>query len=967
MAVDMSAISSLSTSLSQTVGRLSSTASSALSSLPNVSGIIPTPIKQVTTSISNVTTSLAPRVQTAAGQAYNTASAAVSSQVQRGIASQLSNTFGGAASLGSNIGSFASQLGSVTSVISPTLPISLANSVGGDFSRAIQAVNAFNESFMSSLNAVSGRIPNPLRDHNHYNYIITLGILGINEINNPASYRNGGFQKIILRSGGGQYDIRQRVYLEGNEDAEYFIENLNIDALIAPNEKTGIALGTTISFEVVEPYSMGKFIEALIAAAGSAGYNSFNNAPYCLKIEFVGWDEYGNQSATYVAPPYFVPILITKVDFNVKESGSIYQVQAVPYSEISLARHVDVTHTDITTTGRFVHEVLENGEMSVTSVINHNTETIEENTTVTHYDRYMILFPSTTNTIMEAVGSGAISTQGMQSITDQYIARTKGVDSNSFYAQNPELNTFFKNRVSTRVNSEIYEILKSLSVDTSRMNNLGNSEIVIDPMSGATQSPTPPAGMYDDAILRIARRNAPAAQPQQKSRPYTFRQGTRITEIIEQVLLDCAEVRNEASKDLGSNSPKMYRIETYTFVVDDPEVEKILGRPPRVYVYAVHPYVSDQAHYLAPNQKPQTTSQLLMTSAKEYNYFYTGKNEDILNFDITYNYAFLQAAFSDYGQLTATERLGMQRNGIAKDKTLNISPPTSGSSQVKGNPSIERFPYFDRDLSGSQLSDASSQLAVQMHNIFINSNVDLINAEMKIWGDPYYLPTILGNYSPAQQTAMVTSDQSINYLRNDVAIVINFLNPLDYETNGSLMTIDTEINPKFSGIYQVLGVTSQFSKGQFIQDIKMLRQRGQEIQQTTGSERILVTNTGTGLNTQQPSAGTSTSPTRTSATVNTPMQNPAAQLTNVGTIIDTRSGVWANQAITTAASTASSTASVFTSLTNPITALSSVGKALFAAPSTIRSVMSNVRVNTTLSPTTAAPTTTARPASRIPI
>ena len=78
--------------------------------------------------------------------------------------------------------------------------------------------------------------------------------------------------------------------------AEYYLDNLNLDAVIAPNSNTGVALGTSITFDVVEPYSMGNFIEALIGSAASLGYENYINAPFCIKIEFMGYDEYGNST-----------------------------------------------------------------------------------------------------------------------------------------------------------------------------------------------------------------------------------------------------------------------------------------------------------------------------------------------------------------------------------------------------------------------------------------------------------------------------------------------------------------------------------------------------------------------------------------------------------------------------------------------------------------------------------------------
>jgi hypothetical protein len=55
---------------------------------------------------------------------------------------------------------------------------------------------------------ISSKVPNPLREHNHYNYVITLGILDSDEFNFPSMYRTGGdfVQSYIIKSSGGNLD-----------------------------------------------------------------------------------------------------------------------------------------------------------------------------------------------------------------------------------------------------------------------------------------------------------------------------------------------------------------------------------------------------------------------------------------------------------------------------------------------------------------------------------------------------------------------------------------------------------------------------------------------------------------------------------------------------------------------------------------------------------------------------------------
>ena len=154
----------------------------------------------------------------------------------------------------------------------------------------------------------ASKVPNPLRDHASYNYVVTLGILDAAEYNNPELYRSAeGFKSYIIKSSGGNLDKRTQVFDEtgggASEHAEYYIEDLEIDAVITPNQNTGIALGTDLSFTVIEPYSMGNFIQAIITAAREAGFGSYQSAPFCLKIDFVGWNLDGKTDANFIQRP----------------------------------------------------------------------------------------------------------------------------------------------------------------------------------------------------------------------------------------------------------------------------------------------------------------------------------------------------------------------------------------------------------------------------------------------------------------------------------------------------------------------------------------------------------------------------------------------------------------------------------------------------------------------------------------
>jgi hypothetical protein len=682
--------------------------------------------------------------------------------------------------------------------------------------------------------------PNPLRSFNHYNYIITLGILSTEQFNRPNSYRQSGFDKIILRSGGGQLDKRQQIPAEQGGHAEYYIDNLNIDAVIGPNPNTGISLGTTIEFEVIEPYSMGKFTEALIEAAISENFTNFTSAPFCLRIDFLGWDDF-NQSIS-VTEPYYIPINFINVEFSVSNSGSKYEVKAIATNDVALSNVVNEIKTEISTSGTVVHEILENTAVSVTNAINDRTRFVEDQSIaesvegrsnssdqyVPEYDKFIIAFPTTADGIIKAI-EGGVSIPNTLSIEEELAARL-GVPSIS--PENREgVETATEGR-RVEPSSGIYNVLKAYAF--SNVNEIGNSKINADTAEGSNQDMIRmiEAFRLNDSIIR---RNTPETDVADQARALTFLQGDKITQIIEAVVLKSEYIKNSTSgesddNDLGTR--KWIRIDTYAFIEENLETQAVIGRKPRVYVYAVYPYDMDQAIHAASNASPPGSERLRSEAIKEYNYIYTGKNEDVLNFDINFNYAFLQAAFADFGNLSGSRQVqdnatSSVANPVAEPNTDNNSSSAEGSPEATRIAGDQTGPEYD-SVSGTANNTAEDAIAKSFHSRLINSHVDMLMTEMTIWGDPYFLPSINGNYVPRSQgqTRMLTTEGRINYLQNDVFIVVNFLTPIDYRQEGALMEF-AELEEKFSGLYRVLSVRNMFDNGQFKQELKLIRRHNQ--------------------------------------------------------------------------------------------------------------------------------------------
>ena len=503
-------------------------------------------------------------------------------------------------------------------------------------------------------------ISNPLKEFNSFNYVITLGILSTTELNNPLLLREDGFQKIIARTGGGNYEKRHRIPIE-NEiggDAEYYIDTLTTKGIIQPNQKTGVTLGTDMRFTVMEPYSMGNFIQSLITAAEDLGYQNYNSAPFGIKIEFVGWNDNGTESITPVQAPAYIPIQIINVNFAVNGSGSEYEVKAVPFSEIALGDEAAEVKSDINTVGITVADVLSGVDRSVAATMNQRRATLEESGAQPNGDRVIIAFPKDPAAIMKIV-AGQMTVPDVTKTAAEQLQIERGLS--ELPENDPRKEQSLSNVVVPSKNT-ISSNLENFSRDISFMNQIGLSLLVEDDNQGGTAAAADPSASYNDE--GVADTTTTELSVSEKAREKSFAAGERIDAIIEKVLVDSLYAAENAEKVNDTGIRQLYRINTHVFLDNDPEIERRFGRNPRIYVYSVVPFYADDAAFQAPSGVAPNRTGIRAAAKKEFNYIYTGKNDDVLSFDIQFNNAFLQEAYSNFGM-----NQGSRASGTSDKKT----------------------------------------------------------------------------------------------------------------------------------------------------------------------------------------------------------------------------------------------------------------------------------------------------------
>ena len=713
------------------------------------------------------------------------------------------------------------------------------------------AVGALGKSSAGPLG--QGPIENYLGQFKSFNYIFTLGCLTNDEVNFPDStYRKYGMSNIILRSGGtGNSQVRTAYEKQLGITGEYFIDNVTVDTIIAPNQSTKQTNATSLAFEVMEPYSMGLFLQTLQLAALQAGHKNYLEAPYMLMVEFIGWDS-NDKPINLQKSKRMFPLKFTNTTFNVQEGGSVYTVSAIPWHEQAFADETQAVKTDIDIKGDNVIELLQTGPESLATILNNRELELQKTGNKTTADQYVILFPTSRSTEQESLlgsvnsASGATTESANENNSSSFSNRTITEEQQRKIAEqitgikNGDIPKDFDAELSKILGivvkrSALGESIREYAEKLENVNAIGKSVIAKSYLdSGKPYFSKPKFVESEDNPGTFSRGGITISD---SAKRISFKKGARVQDIIEEVILLSEYGRKFATENSNSEGfKKWFRIEADVYNVSDSKNVKQTGTSPKVYVYRIVPFEVNESRLNNPTQTTKGIKKLKSQALKEYNYIYTGKNDDIISFDIQINSSFFAAINSDMGQQTQDQVTGSANNlatqpvhpiyGLSTGNSENLADEGNAKSKDSGKSGTG-------NVGGGPQVHPETQIARAFNDAILNSNVDLITAQLEIWGDPYYIADSgMGNYnaSEIEGSRNITADGTMDYQSSEVDIVINFRTPVDIGKDGYMKfpSLDSKPVSAFSGLYQVTLVTNSFSSGQFTQTLELIRRKNQE-------------------------------------------------------------------------------------------------------------------------------------------
>ena len=308
---------------------------------------------------------------------------------------------------------------------------------------------------------------------------------------------------------------------------------------------------------------------------------------------------------------------------------------------------------------------------------------------------------------------------------------------------------------------------------------------------------------------------------------YNFNSGTKIQEIISEVIIRSEFIIKQLTNyNVNSNKKgmiKWFRIELH--VLDGP-YSKILNRQTRTFNYRVVPYEVHLSKLLPPKAIPEGYEEIKKTVNRLYDYIYTGKNTEIISFDIEYNMAFFSNVSADAGNNPGSNIRNQRVDAGVKDV---VDVTNTAKNNSNGNVATASVGQTSSVASGKAGNDTDESAQVRNYRDLLTNRSDLVEIKMNILGDPYYLPSSgFGNQIKKPTGDNIMVDGSMNYQSGEVDIVVNFRTPTDFNHETGLYNFNTTARvDQFSGLFEIFEVESKINQNKFTQTITARQRRTQ--------------------------------------------------------------------------------------------------------------------------------------------
>jgi hypothetical protein len=671
--------------------------------------------------------------------------------------------------------------------------------------------------------------PNPLDEYQSHSYTISLHVLTQDEYNSMVSTdKTGTFtpsNTLIAGAGASSADSGQRA--KGWEDNFYF-ESLKLSSVIGLNST---ARGTNVidcEFTIVEPYGLSLIDRLSVTTSTLGGGGLYFSNCYLIEINF-----YSSEGGKLMDMKKFIPIRLTGMTIKASAKGSEYRCTAVPFSHHALTQTRASTPANFEVTAGTLQEFFQGDDDSSSQAAAEGARELTE----------------TQNAVQgsfERTGEARkVDTDKLASLSDKVYAVNSYVAAYNQWQQ-------------TLIDLKATQLSKPNKItvvfDKKFLENEGSK--VYRPRD------------QDGSVGTSAMANGPDAKNGDNVRAnatkdrFIFAAGTQITEVINIAMKQSEFIRRQIVQQDQAKAGGQKEVQgkvTWWKIIPSVKLREFDAKN--------NQWSFDSTYYVIPYQVWNTVHPFLPKAipdrglcSKEYMYYYTGQNVNVIDFAIDFDFMF-------FTKVTALREKNTGDQYKAElDENPQISAPGTPVKKGEGfNPGVITHVTDDPKTAGQKARGDPVAMAVASasESLYSSAAGEMLNITLKVIGDPELIKqddvftgvTSLINLEPNPQTkglpgvsdadavvqgqAGQTQEQQDPTANNNGSIImdaaevvcwVEIKTPVDIddETGGVRFLDNNKVKSGFTGVYKLLMVDSEFNRGMFTQTLNMIRYMNQD-------------------------------------------------------------------------------------------------------------------------------------------
>jgi hypothetical protein len=681
---------------------------------------------------------------------------------------------------------------------------------------------------------------NPLHRYATYTYSIALFILTRYDINqlttDPTSWvpGKGAIKTCLIASGGkndGQY-ARNDFFTE-----DFYFSDLKMTTVIGLNSRSKSSNAIEITFGVQEPYGMS-LLDRIIAASTQIKAPNFKAMPYLLEIDFYGYDDAGN-STKIETQRKRIPIQIIEMKIKAGTKGSEYAIKAVPWAHQAFSQSAATTPINIEVKASTVGEFFYNNIADQLAVSTQDAAKMSASSTIQRKEAEQKAADDTDRVARQDAATQAAIAEGVtpeaaaaykvspaaRKPNDSEATAAKGVVNRAFAVSSycGGINAWYTDLLIKKLRGTVDRIAFNVHDD------IAKTKIVTAGTKDITRS-----AVKDDKPAAAA-----ASAAKEANRVFTDAQafpisaGTSVTQVIDMVMRNSEYItsqikdpKNMSPQELAEKEGKVLNWYRVIPTVALGEYDYAMNKFSTTTTYHIMPYkVYDSKHPNGPSAAPKG-------SIKKYSYSYTGKNTDILDFQIDFDTLFYTAVTAGAAKWQAEM---IQTAAQQKDDSAKVAADSAPAAADLVNRQLRLVPSQPQSTGGGGTQNGAKTILAGdvQKSLYSSSRGDMLNLKLKITGDPELIKQDDVYTNPAQADyeeqiktkELLAGTGSVAMDNGEIMAEVEFRTIIDMNPATGLPAENPEYskNSQFTGLYRMLTVENVFANGKFEQTIDMVR------------------------------------------------------------------------------------------------------------------------------------------------